>query len=465
AEALGAIGSTGVKLMPIRDLGWLMDHAPAPKEAVSAAAARVGPDTVAKLLFTSGSTGAPKAVINTQRMLVSNVQAMARLWSFLNDRPPVIVDWLPWSHTFGGNFCLHICLFLGGTFHIDAGKPAPGLIDLTIAALKRWSPTIYFNVPAGYDALLPALEADGAFARHFFQDLDFLFNAAAPLPDLTRARLEAVARRATGELPAIFGGWGSTETAPGATMLSFPTPHASNLGVPLPGVEIKMVPVDGRHELRVRGPNVTPGYWKQPEATAAAFDDEGFYRIGDAGRMVDPTDPAAGILFDGRIAENFKLASGTWVNVAGVRLAAIAAGEGLIADAVVAGEARDDIGLLIFANDDACRAWLAARGCEVDISPASHPRVRDYVASLISGYNATQMGSSTKIARLLILDDPPRPEHDEITDKGYINQRAVLARRASSVDDLYREENAIQRGLSTERRAEFAGARAAPGTR
>jgi feruloyl-CoA synthase len=448
-EALASIGAAGVTVMPIADLAWLMKQAPVAEAAVLAAAARVHPDMVAKLLFTSGSTGTPKAVINTQRMLVSNVQAMTLLWSFLEKRPPVIVDWLPWSHTFGGNFCLHICLFLGGTFHIDAGKPAPGAIELTVAALRRWSPTIYFNVPAGYDALLPALEADTSFARHFFADLDFLFNAAAPLPDVTRSRLEAVAKRATGELPAIFGGWGSTETAPGATMLSFPTPHASNLGVPLPGTEIKMVPIDGRHELRVRGPNVTPGYWKQPEATAAAFDEEGFYRIGDAGRMVDPADPAAGILFDGRIAENFKLGSGTWVNVAGVRLAAIAAGEGLIADAVVAGEGRDTLGLLVFPNHDACRALLAAEGCDFDASPTSRERVRDCLASLLCAHNARQMGSSTRIGHLLILADPPRPEHDEITEKGYINQRAVLARRASCVDELYRDANALQSGPSS----------------
>lgn len=444
AEALGSIGAAGVKVMPIADLGWLMDQAPVPEEEVAAAAAHVGADTVAKLLFTSGSTGTPKAVVNTQRMLVSNVQAMTLLWSFLTRRPPVIVDWLPWSHTFGGNFCVHICLYLGGTFHIDAGKPAPGAIDLTISALRRWSPTVYFNVPAGYEALLPALEADIGFARHFFADLDFLFNAAAPLPDVTRARLEAVAKRATGAPPAIFGGWGSTETAPGATMLSFPTPHASNLGVPLPGTEIKMVPVDGRHELRVRGPNVTPGYWKQPEATAAAFDEEGFYRIGDAGRMVDPADPAAGILFDGRIAENFKLGSGTWINVAAVRLAAIAAGEGLIADAVVAGEGRASVGLLVFPNHEACRALLAAEGLEYDGGAASLRRVHDRLVSLLHAHNEKQMGSSTRISHLLILADPPRAEHDEITEKGYLNQRAVLARRAASVDALYRDENAVQ---------------------
>jgi len=448
AEVLAAIGSAGVEVMPITDLAWLMNQAAAPEEAVSAAAAHVGGDTVAKLLFTSGSTGTPKAVVNTQRMLVSNVQAMTLLWSFLERRPPVIVDWLPWSHTFGGNFCLHICLYLGGAFHIDAGRPAAGAIDLTVAALRRWSPTIYFNVPAGYEALLPALEADECFARHFFEDLDFLFNAAAPLPDVTRARLEAVAKRATGAPPAIFGGWGSTETAPGATMLSFPTPHASNLGVPLPGTEIKMVPIDGRHELRVRGPNVTPGYWKQPEATAAAFDEDGFYRIGDAGRMVDSANPAAGILFDGRIAENFKLGSGTWINVAGVRLAAIAAGEGLIADAVVAGEGRASVGLLVFPNHDACRALLAAEGLEFDGGPASLQRVRDRLARLLCAHNEKQMGSSTRIGHLLILADPPRPEHDEITEKGYINQRAVLARRASSVDELYRPENAIESGPS-----------------
>lgn len=438
ATTLAAIGRD-VPIRPLRDLDWLERQPSVEAAAISAEEATVGLDTVAKLLFTSGSTGVPKAVINTQRMMVSNMEALALVWPFLAQRPPVLVDWLPWNHTFGGSCCFNIALWFGGHMHIDKGRPAPALIGRSIEALRRHRPTIYFNVPIGYELLLQTLERDGEFAADFLGRLDFIFNAGAAMPASLRKRLEAVALAATGRPANIVGGWGSTETAPFATVLCAPTPHAANLGIPIPGTTIKMLPRDGRYELRVRGPNVTPGYWRDPDTTAGAFDEEGFYRIGDAGRFADPDDPAAGIVFDGRVAENFKLSSGTFVNVGALRLALISSGEKLISDVVIAGEGRGELGLLLFANESACRAFLGEQVCaELGGAPASmHPLVAERLATLLRAYNATATGSSTYIARFLVADEPPSAAHDEITDKGYINQRRVLSRRVAEVERLY----------------------------
>ncbi len=406
----------------IRDLTWLGAMQPVDAAIVSAAAGGVGPDTIAKLLFTSGSTGAPKAVINTHLMMASNMEGLALVWPFLRDTPPVLVDWLPWNHTFGGNCCFNLALWFGGVLHIDEGKPLPAQVGATITAINSLQPNLYFNVPGGYEALLPHLEADEELARRFLSPLRFLFNAGAALPAPLKARLQALAARVLGRQVPLIGGWGSTETAPFSTVLYFDTPHAANLGVPLPGVDILLTPSGARAELRVRGPNVTPGYWRQPEATANAFDQDGFYRIGDAGRLVDVEHPEAGILFDGRIAENFKLSSGTWVNVGGLRLAVIEALQPYVSDAVVTGEGRDDVGVLIVLNPTAAEdsRSMSAR-----------------IAEGLAAYNRRQIGSSTKIARFHILEEPPSRDHDELTDKGYLNQRAVLARRAHIVDGLH----------------------------
>ncbi|HKR87134.1 MAG TPA: AMP-binding protein [Phenylobacterium sp.] len=437
-EILAAVGHA-VPVRPLRDLAWLEAAAPVDPVVLAAAEAAVAPDTVAKLLFTSGSTGSPKAVVNTQRMMVSNMAALAMVWPFLNEAPPVLVDWLPWNHTFGGNCCFNIALWFGGHLHVDRGRPTATSIGRSVEAIRRYRPTLYFNVPIGYEVLLPILERDADFAADFLGRLKFIFNAGAPMPASLRARLEAVSRAATGRRANVVGGWGATETAPFSTVLCFPTEHAANLGAPIPGTTIKLVPDGGRYELRVRGPNVTPGYWKDPAATAAAFDDEGFYRIGDAGKFADPNQPAAGIVFDGRVAENFKLASGTFVNVGALRLAVISASEKLVSDAVIAGEGRCELGLLLFTSETACRTFLGQAVCaELGGAPAgTHPAVIERLTTLLRAYNATATGSSTRIARFLVLDEPPSAAHDEITDKGYINQRRVLARRGVLVDQLF----------------------------
>jgi feruloyl-CoA synthase len=426
-RAMSTAGFGDILVRPLHDLAWLDGLEPASDATIDAAQAAVGSDTIGKLLFTSGSTGAPKAVIQTQRMMASNMQALGIVWPFLRDRPPVLVDWLPWNHVFGGNCCLHLALWYGGTFYIDGGRPTPAGLGRTIAALERTAPTLYLNVPLGYETLLPTLERNRDFAIRFFGGLDFLFSGGAPMPAAIRARIQRAAHAAIGRCPPIYSGWGSTETAPFATVLNFETEHAGNLGVPLPGTEIKLVPNGGRQELRVRGPNVTPGYWRQPEATAAAFDEEGFYRIGDAGRLADPADPAAGILFDGRVAEDFKLSSGTWVNVGALRLAIIAACEGLISDAVIAGEGRAEIGALLF----------AAAGAPADI----HERLRQ----LLAAHNRFCGGGSLRIGRFIVESEPPSAAHDEITEKGYINQRRVLARRIEAVAQLYRDDCQIDK--------------------
>ena len=423
-----------ILIRPLKDLEWLKQQEPASSSAIDMAAARVTPDTVAKLLFTSGSTGFPKAVTNTQRMLVSNMEAIGKVWPFLNQLPPVLVDWLPWNHTFGGNCCFHITLWFGGHMHIDKGRPTAALMDRSIAALRQYRPTVYFNVPIGYELLLPVLEKDGEFAKNFFGSVEFLFSAGAPMIASVRTRLEAIGLDMTGRLPNIVGAWGSTETAPFATVLSFPTAHASNLGVPIPGTAIKLVPEGERYELRVRGPNVMPGYWRDEAATAAAFDEEGFYRMGDAGRLADMSDPAAGILFEGRVAENFKLSSGTFVNVGALRAQIVSGCNGLVSDVVIAGEGHNQLGLLMFLNEAACLELLN----EADSAPFdTHPVLLDRIATLLRQHNMKATGASFKIARFLIAAEPPSAAHEEITEKGYINQRRLLSRRSALIEQLF----------------------------
>ncbi len=409
---------------------------------LAARAAAVGPDTVAKILFTSGSTGRPKGVINTQRMLGSNQQAIAQGWPFLEARPPVIVDWLPWSHTFGGNHNFNMVLRNGGTLYIDGGKPAPGLIETTVANLREIPSTLCFNVPRGFDMLIPFLERDRELRDTFFRDLDALFYAAAALPQHLWEKLEALSVAATGRRVAMLSAWGSTETAPCATQIHYfpkaPMARAGDIGLPVPGCEIKLAPVDGKLEIRVKGPNVTPGYWRQPELAGGAFDGEGFLKTGDAARLADPDDPARGIVFDGRLAENFKLMSGTWVHVGELRLALLAAGAPLVQDVVVTGHDREEIGLLVFPNPEGCRALCSDAAADLPLADLiRRPEVRTHLAAALAAHNSANAANSRRVARALLVAEPPSIAAGEITDKGYVNQRAVLAHRAALVARLH----------------------------
>ena len=409
-----------------------------PTTDVDQAYAKVGPDTIAKILFTSGSTGQPKGVINTQRMLCSNQQAMAQCWSFVSEKPPVVVDWLPWNHTFGGNYVLNMTLRNGGTIYVDGGKPAPGIIEQTVANLKDISPTIYNNVPRGFDMLLPYLESDAELRESFFKNLDVIFYAAAALTQTAWERLEALSEKATGQRVMMLSGWGSTETAPDNTIVYWPIKKAGVIGLPIPGTEIKLVPNEDKLEVRVRGPNIMPGYWKQEELTKEVFDEDGFYCIGDAARYEDPLDPRKGIVFDGRVSENFKLSTGTWVSVGNLRTAVVAAADNVIQDAVIAGHDRDEIGILVFPNIAGCRALCPDLAEEAPLDEViEQPSVRQALVEGLQSHNINNPGSSTRIMRALIMTEPPNIDANEITDKGYMNQRAVLSRRAGMVEILF----------------------------
>lgn len=400
-------------------------------------AAQVGPDTIAKILFTSGSTGLPKGVINTQRMLCSNQQAISQLWPFLKERPPVLVDWLPWNHTFGGNHNFNMMLFHGGTIYIDHGKPVPNLIGNTVQNLREIAPTLYFNVPKGFNDLLPYLESDAELRDRFFSNLDAIFYAGAALPQNLWDRLEAVSTEARGERVPLISAWGATETAPVVTSVHFTIEQAGVIGLPAPGCEIKLVPSGQQLEMRVRGPNVTPGYWRDPAQTAEAFDDEGFYCIGDAGRFADEDDPSKGIIFDGRVAEDFKLNSGTWVHVGGLRVATISAAAPIIQDAVVTGHDGDELGLLIFPNLPACQALADLPDGTSEHDILSHTAVLEQLHQGLLAHNLAHPGSSTTIRRALLMIAPPHVDANEITDKGYINQRAVLEHRKGLIELMY----------------------------
>ena len=411
-----------------------VDHA-----AVAHAFATVGPDTVAKILFTSGSTGQPKGVINTERMLCASQEAKAQIWPFLAEQPPVILDWLPWSHTFGANHNFNLILRHGGTLYIDGGKPAPGLFPKTLRNLRAVAATIHFNVPRGYDMLVPELKKDAALRRAFFRDLRVIFYAAAALPQNLWDDLAALAEETTGRPLAMVSAWGATETSPLATDCYYQAERSGVIGLPVPGTELKLVPNAGKQEIRVRGPNVTPGYWHRPELTAAAFDAEGFYVIGDAVRFVDAKSPEKGLVFDGRIAEDFKLMSGTWVNVATLRVRGIEYLTPIAQDIVVTGHDREEIGFLVFCHLAQCRQLARLPEDAPAAAILAHPAVIASVRAGLAQLKADGGGSSTYAARAVLMAEAPSADAGEITDKGYINQRAVLERRAALVDGLYAE--------------------------
>ncbi len=411
ARAIAAAVPADVEVCCAEDFPRLL-AAPA-SSAVDEAHGRVTGDTIAKFLFTSGSTGAPKAVINTQRMWCSNQEMLRTVLAYFRDEPPVIVDWAPWHHTAAGNHDFGLVLYNGGTYYIDEGRPVPGAIEATVRNLGEISPTWYFNVPRGFEALLPFLRADADLRRTFFRRLKVLWFAGAGLAQPVFDAYRELSRTTVGEEILFLTGLGSTETAPYALGRTWPTDDASNIGVPPPGVEVKLVPIEGKYEARLKGPSIAPGYWRQPELTRQAFDDEGYYRLGDTFAFADG-DPRRGLLFRGRLSEDFKLSTGTWVHVGPLRARLLGHLAPLVQDVVIAGEGRSELAILVFpAAGFSPEAFWQRLAC----------------------FEST--GSSDRIARALVLTEPPSLDAGEITDKGTINQRAVLNRRRDQVEQLY----------------------------
>ncbi|MBI4276102.1 MAG: feruloyl-CoA synthase [Rhizobiales bacterium] len=409
-----------------------------PTSAVDAAHAKVGPDTIAKILFTSGSTGVPKGVINTQRMWCSNQEMLRTALAYFQDEPPVIVDWAPWHHTAGGNHDVGFVIYNGGTLYIDEGKPLPGAIETTVKNLRDVACTWYFTVPKGYEALIPFFRADAELRKTFFSRLKVLWFAGAALSQSVFDEMKRLAIETCGERILFLTGFGSTETAPFALGRTWESMDSANMGLPATGVELKLVPSGDKFEARVRGPSITPGYWREPKLTANAFDDEGFYKLGDALKFEDPRDPSRGLLFDGRIVEDFKLATGTWVSVGPLRARLLAHFEPFMRDVVIAGESRDELAILIFPNIDACRRLtpdLPAQAAPHDV--CADPRVTKEFRFLLNSFAKTATGSSNRVCRAMLLAEPPSLDSGEMTDKGSINQRAVLNRRADIVEKLY----------------------------
>ncbi|MCX7815108.1 MAG: feruloyl-CoA synthase [Tepidimonas ignava] len=404
--------------------------------AVDAAIAATGPDTIVKFLFTSGSTKAPKAVINTQRMWCANQQQMAQSMPVLAEEDLVLVDWLPWNHTFGGNHNFGMVLYHGGTLYIDDGKPTPALIHETLRNLREIAPTVYFNVPVGFEAIANAMQTDAVLRRNLLSRVRMLFYAGAALAQPVWDSLYASEVRELGVRIPMTSGLGMTETSPFALFVTSPEVRAGDLGLPTPGLEVKLVDVDGKTEVRYRGPNVTPGYWRNPDETAAAFDEEGFFRSGDAVAWIDETDVHRGLRFDGRIAEDFKLATGTFVSVGPLRARIIAAGAPYVQDVVITGLNRHDVGALVFPT--ARVRELAPLPPEASLHEVlEHPAVLAHFQRVVDDLARQATGSANRVARLILLADPPSLDRGEITDKGSINQRAVLAHRADTVDKLY----------------------------
>jgi feruloyl-CoA synthase len=415
---------------------WLED---ADTRDADAAQAGLGPDTIAKFLFTSGSTKAPKAVVNTHRMWCANLQMIQQAFPFLADEPPVLVDWLPWNHTFGGNHNIGITLYNGGTLYLDGGKPTPGGIAETVKNLREIAPTMYFNVPKGFEELCRAMDHDTALRDSLFSRVQAFMYAGAGLSQGVWDHLDRHAVAATGQRIHMATGLGMTETAPSCTFALGAGVRSGHIGLPVPGVEVKLVhdAASGKHEIRFRGPNVMPGYWRNPEATAEAFDDEGYYRTGDAARLIDEAEPARGLAFDGRIAEDFKLSSGTFVSVGPLRAKVTMAGDPFVQDVVVAGLDRDAIGLLIFPRLDDLRRHFALPATLPGPEVLAEPRVRATFQALADRLWREGTGSATRPARWLLLAEPPSIDRGELTDKNSINQRAVLAARAALVERLY----------------------------
>jgi feruloyl-CoA synthase len=446
-KALKAIDLTGVTMVHvarpcegIKSVAFADLAATPVTRDVQASFDAITPETVGKLLFTSGSTGMPKAVINTQQMMCANAAMMMQVRPRDPNGPQATyLDWMPWNHTMGGNALFNPVLIEGGTLYIDDGRPMPGMIEETLRNLREVSPTYYANVPAGYAALAAAMEKDDALARSFFKNLGLMAYGGARLPDDLYDRMQTLAVRAIGERLVFYTGWGSTETAPTSTGTYWDTERVGLIGLPFPGVELKMVPVGSKYELRLRGVNVTPGYFGRPDLTAAMFDEEGFYCIGDAGVFVDPEDPVQGIIFAGRVVEDFKLTTGTFVHVGSLRTDAIAAASPVVQDALVAGQDRPFVALLAWPNLHACRQIVGNPDASYE-DVVRHPEVLACLKLGLQAHNKSSTGaSSMRIARAMLMVEPASIDGNELTDKGYINQRAGLERRADLVERLYAE--------------------------
>lgn len=421
-----------------RDVTQFSDLVAAPQDPrLDAINAAIGPDTIAKFLLTSGSTGNPKAVINTQRMICANQVMVRETLAFLKDEPPVIVDWLPWNHTFGGNHNAGLTLYNGGSMYLDEGKPIPGGIEETVRNLREISPTVYFNVPKGYESLLPYLRDDAGLRTKFFERLHAMFFSGAALSPFVWNSLDALAVQAKGYRVPMLTGLGATETSPFFMSARPDTSRSGHVGLPVAGNDAKLAPSNGKLEVRARGPNVTPGYWRQPELTAKAFDEEGFYKFGDALKPVDPDNLNAGFDFDGRIAEDFKLASGTWVSVGPLRARFVGACAPLLRDIVIAGLNRDALAAIVILDLDGCRLINPKLAVGDTNAAAKDPLVRAAFRERFAGVLASATGSSNRITRAILLDAPLSIDRGEITDKGSINQRAVLEHRAALVEMLY----------------------------
>ena len=430
------VGEGAFQTRPTTTLATLVSTVAGP--AVDAAISATGPDTIVKFLFTSGSTKLPKAVINTQRMWCANQKQMVISMPVLAEAPPVLVDWLPWNHTFGGNHNFGMVLFHGGTLYIDDGKPTAALMGETLRNLRELSPTVYFNVPTGFEAIARAMQDDPVLRRSLLAKVRMFFYSGAALAQPVWDSLWDSQEREIGERIVMGTGLGMTESAPFAVFITRPEVRAGDIGVPTAGLALKLVDIDGKTEVRYRGPNITPGYWRAPEQTAEAFDEEGFFRTGDAVRWIDPDNPHLGLRFDGRLAEDFKLTTGTFVSVGPLRSRIIAAGAPYIQDAVITGLNRNEVGALIFPTP-ALRT-LADLGPEAALPEVvAAPAVRAHFQTLLDTLAGEATGSATRIARLALLADPPSLDLGEVTDKGSINQRAVLRHRDSLVQALYED--------------------------
>ena len=408
-----------------------------PTQAVASAFNSIEPGTMAKILFTSGSTGLPKGAINTHENISTNWQQITQTFPFIKESPPVFLDWLPWHHTFGGNHNFGFTINHGGSLFIDDGDPSPEGIIKTIANLKEISPTIYFNVPKGFEELIPHFNKDKLLCEKFFSQLKMLFYAGAGMPQHVWNAWEELSLKTIGEKIMIGTGLGCTESSPSALFASSPGGFAGWLGVPVPGLELKLVPSGGKWEARYRGKNIFPGYWKQPALTAAAFDEEGFYRTGDALKFVEPSDPNRGMIFDGRLTEDFKLSTGTWVHVGLLLSQLIAAGKGLIQDAVITGHQENFVGAIVFVGLEYCRK-LSGLGMNASRQNLiEHPLVIQQLKHVLETMNKQNIGSSMLIKHAAFADFDLSLDRGEITDKGTINQGKVIENHPEALVKFY----------------------------